>query len=96
MWFENISSAKQSFSRIIVGLRRASHPDPAHRNRKLGNAGKPSENNTIMTLTFWEFARAKFARGCLNLEYHFKIHRLGGGPFAYTCRGHRLGGGPFV
>jgi hypothetical protein len=81
MWFENISSAKQSFSRIIVGLRRASHPDPAHRNRKLGNAGKPSKNNTIMTLTFWEFARAKFARGCLNLEYHFKIHRLGGGPF---------------
>lgn len=49
-----------------------------------------------MALTFWEFARAKFARGCLNFEYHFKIHRLGGGPFAYTCRGHRLGGGPFV
>ncbi len=32
MWFEDISSAKRSISMKIVGLQRATHPDPAHSN----------------------------------------------------------------
>ena len=32
MLFEDISSAKRSISMKIVGLQRATHPDPAHRN----------------------------------------------------------------
>lgn len=57
MWFEDISSAKRSISMKIVGLQRATHPDPAHRNWRLSNADKPSKfrkQYNRVTHAFWD------------------------------------------
>jgi hypothetical protein len=57
MLFEDISSAKWSISMKIVGLQRATHPDPAHRNWRLSNADKPSKlrkQYNRVTHAFWD------------------------------------------